>query len=59
METVLKKWGNSLAVRIPWSVARDLNLEDGTEVELSRHEDGILIEVGNRARLLKLVGGDF
>jgi len=55
MQTILKKWGNSLAVRIPKSVALELHLDDGTEVELSRHDEGILIAVGNRARLKKLV----
>lgn len=57
MNTVLKKWGNSLALRIPKSIAQDLRLEDGTEVDLNRNDDGIFISVGNRSRLLKLVGG--
>ncbi|MEK4327482.1 AbrB/MazE/SpoVT family DNA-binding domain-containing protein [Paenibacillus sp. FSL R7-0312] len=28
------KWGNSLAVRIPQNVAEQLNLKDGTKVEM-------------------------
>ena len=34
-----KKWGNSLGVRLPSAVAREMHLEDGTAAELSV-EDG-------------------
>lgn len=37
----LKRWGNSLAVRIPASVAAKLALAEGQEIELIV-EDGIL-----------------
>jgi antitoxin MazE len=32
--TTIQKWGNSLAVRIPRSAAREAALEEGTPVEL-------------------------
>ena len=35
MQTQIGKWGNSLAVRIPGSLAKDLNLEEGSELEIS------------------------
>jgi antitoxin MazE len=38
----VQKWGNSLAVRIPRSFARDTALNEGTEVELEL-EDGRLV----------------
>ena len=34
-----RKWGNSLGVRLPSAVAREMHLEDGTSAELSV-EDG-------------------
>lgn len=36
------RWGNSLALRIPNAYAKDLNVSDGTEVDLSI-ENGRLI----------------
>ena len=48
MTTLVSKWGHSLAVRIPKSVAAELNVADGDAVELSV-EDGAII-VRPRAR---------
>lgn len=31
---IVSKWGNSLAVRIPAEVARDLGLEEGDDIHL-------------------------
>ena len=31
----IRKWGNSLALRIPRGVAHDVQLADGTEVDLT------------------------
>jgi antitoxin MazE len=33
MQITVSKWGNSLAVRIPVDMARELNLADGSQVE--------------------------
>jgi antitoxin MazE len=35
MRTEIAKWGNSLAVRLPKSLAADLGLSEGVPVELS------------------------
>jgi antitoxin MazE len=35
MRAHVRKWGNSLALRIPRTFAADANLEDGTAVELT------------------------
>jgi antitoxin MazE len=35
MRTQVEKWGNSLAVRIPKSVAAEMNIKTGSEVDLS------------------------
>ena len=34
MKTTLQKWGNSLAVRIPKTMANEIKLEQGDSVEL-------------------------
>ncbi|MEJ2187610.1 MAG: AbrB/MazE/SpoVT family DNA-binding domain-containing protein [Gemmatimonadota bacterium] len=39
----VRKWGNSLAVRIPRAFARDAGLEEGTEIEMSEEDGGIRI----------------
>lgn len=53
MKTVIKKWGNSLGVRIPSLIAQELHLEDGSQVEIARKDDGILISPGVKATLRK------
>jgi antitoxin MazE len=42
MRSQIRKWGNSLAVRIPRSVAADLGVVQDSSVELSV-EDGCLL----------------
>ncbi|MBI4596824.1 MAG: AbrB/MazE/SpoVT family DNA-binding domain-containing protein [Candidatus Omnitrophica bacterium] len=34
MDTTVQKWGNSLALRIPQSVARDIRLHQGSVVDI-------------------------
>jgi antitoxin MazE len=38
----VSKWGNSLAVRIPADVVRELGLKEGDSIELRRAADGAL-----------------
>ncbi len=42
MRTNIRKWGNSLAVRIPRAFASDLGIDQNAPVELSL-EDGAMI----------------
>ncbi|MGK6356821.1 AbrB/MazE/SpoVT family DNA-binding domain-containing protein [Sphingomonas sp. DT-207] len=44
------KWGNSLAVRIPADVARELGLKEGDEIELRALDDGELALITERQR---------
>lgn len=44
MQTVIKKWGNSLAVRIPVSYAKDIGITDGAEVNISMENGTIYIK---------------
>jgi len=43
MEITIQKWGNSLAIRIPGSYAKDINLKQGTQVDLLKNADNIVI----------------
>jgi antitoxin MazE len=50
METKVQKWGNSLGVRIPRSLATGAKLRPGTKVELSADDDAIVIRPVERPR---------
>jgi antitoxin MazE len=39
----VKKWGNSLAVRIPSSVARSVGFEAGQPVEISTQDSALVV----------------
>ncbi|MDR2870185.1 MAG: hypothetical protein LBV04_07035 [Deferribacteraceae bacterium] len=43
METIVKKWGNSLGIRIPSIIVKNKTLHDGICVEIIETENGILI----------------
>ncbi len=43
METTIKKWGNSLAIRIPKVIAEELNLKNNTKVELHSDNGSLVI----------------
>jgi antitoxin MazE len=44
METKVKKWGNSLALRIPKALALEVGIEDDSPVELSLKDGKLVIE---------------
>jgi antitoxin MazE len=43
MKTRIRRWGNSLAVRIPKSYSAEVGLQDGSPVHLRVVTDGLLI----------------
>lgn len=43
MTTQLAKWGNSLALRIPKSVAAELDVQDGDAVDIAVQDGTIVI----------------
>ncbi|MBI5555118.1 MAG: AbrB/MazE/SpoVT family DNA-binding domain-containing protein [Elusimicrobia bacterium] len=58
--TTVQKWGNSLALRIPSSLAKDVHLQRGSEVEVAIVEGAMVVKPkgGNKyslAQLLKAV----
>ena len=55
MEAVIKKWGNSLGIRIPSIMAKDLSLKDGSHVEIRDEEDRIIIIPSQKENLKDLL----
>lgn len=44
MTGTIQKWGNSLALRIPNALAKDMHLSPGSMVELTIVDGGIIIK---------------
>ena len=59
MNSQIGKWGNSLAVRIPAPYAKDLDLKEGMELDVSLVAGGILLRPSRREAytLEELVAG--
>jgi antitoxin MazE len=59
MGATVAKWGNSLAVRIPQNLAREIAVEEGTEVELSVIDGTLIIKPASHKQysLEELVSG--
>jgi antitoxin MazE len=43
MQLQISKWGNSLAVRLPASITKQLHIHDGDSVELKLNNQGELV----------------
>jgi len=50
METNIQKWGNSLGVRLPKSIALSQSLKVGSRVEVKETKTGISIEVVQKSK---------
>ncbi len=50
MNATIRKWGNSLALRIPKSVARDTQLGSGSVVNLTVREGKVILEPVRKAK---------
>jgi antitoxin MazE len=44
METTIKKWGNSLGIRIPKFIVKEFALKDGSLVDINDKENQIIIK---------------
>jgi antitoxin MazE len=51
----IRKWGNSLGVRIPKRLAERLNLHEGSMIELEETDRGILLRSAEVPSLERLV----
>jgi len=55
METVVKKWGNSLGIRIPNLIVRELSLKEGTYVDINDRGKEIVIKPIHKNRLAEML----
>ena len=58
MEAVVKKWGNSLGIRIPNLIVRELSLKDGSYVDIHEKGNEIIIksiQKNNLSEMLSLI----
>lgn len=55
MKATIQKWGNSLGVRIPSHMAKDLSLESGSSVEILQEQDRIVIQPRNQQNLKDII----
>jgi antitoxin MazE len=50
MKTTLRRWGNSLALRIPSSFARELGASEGRKVEMTVESGALVVKVESPRR---------
>ena len=43
MQTNISKWGNSLAIRIPGKLAKELDIDEGSEVDINLNDSSLVI----------------
>jgi antitoxin MazE len=58
MQSSISKWGNSLALRLPRSIAKDLRLFEGTAVDLRVEGENLIVSTARpRYKLSALLDG--
>jgi len=55
MEAVVRKWGNSLGIRIPNVIAREYSLKDGSFVNISNIGREIIIKPIKKNKLSEML----
>jgi antitoxin MazE len=55
METTVRKWGNSLGIRIPNTIVRELSLEDGSFVDIKDNGKEIIIKLKRKNKLSEML----
>jgi antitoxin MazE len=58
MEAVVKKWGNSLGIRIPNLIVKEMSLKDGSFVDINDNGNEIVIKPlrkNNLSEMLSLI----
>jgi antitoxin MazE len=48
MEAIVRKWGNSLGIRIPGNMAKEIALQDGSSVDIEGKDGQIIIRPRNK-----------
>jgi antitoxin MazE len=57
MTVAIKKWGNSLALRIPKDIAQTLHIENNSTLKLSIKNNALVMEPQKSTLLENLVSG--
>ena len=55
MEAKIQKWGNSLGIRIPIGITKELSLENGSIVDIAEKNNQILIKPVKKRSLADLL----
>jgi antitoxin MazE len=55
METIVKKWGNSLGIRIPNLIVRELSLKDGSCADIKDKNGEIIIKPRAKNKLSEML----
>ena len=55
MEAVVRKWGNSLGIRIPNLIVRELSLKDGSLVDIKEKENEMIIKPVQKNKLSEML----
>ncbi len=55
MKAIIQKWGNSLGIRIPAYIARDMSWENGCAVELVEEDNRLIIQNPSKTQLDELL----
>ena len=55
MQATIQKWGNSLGIRIPSFIAKDLALKNGSSVEILEEDNRIIIQASKRKTLKEIL----
>ena len=55
MEAIVRKWGNSLGIRIPGNMAKEISLQDGSSVDIERKDGQIIIKPRNKYILKDMI----
>ena len=55
METVIQKWGNSLGIRIPNFIVRELELKNGSVVNINDNGNEIVIKPVQKNKLFEML----
>ena len=55
MEAVIQKWGNSLGIRIPNLIARELSLKNGSVVDINDNGKEIVIKPVKKSKLSEML----
>lgn len=58
MKGKIQKWGNSFGIRLPLSIIKDLELENGSEVIIKEEDNQIIIKAVPKQKKLEYLIND-